>query len=115
MAYKVQRSVDCIHDLELIFEHLINSFTGLGEPLDDAFSKAEERIFRIEDEMDQLIRAPFQGTLMKDVLPSLRRVTKNRAIYYFVPDVQTETIVVLAVFFGGQDHIFHMLNRLLKG
>jgi toxin ParE1/3/4 len=56
---------------------------------------------------------PFQGTLREDLLAGLREVTKQNAIIYFISDAQSETVRVLAVFFGGQDHRRHMLLRLL--
>jgi plasmid stabilization system protein ParE len=65
--------------------------------------------------MEQLGRAPFLGTLREDIMPGLRRVTKNSAIYYFRTDEARECVDVLAVFFGGQDHQRRMLMRLMEG
>ena len=48
------------------------------------------------------------------LLPGLRHVTIERAIYWFdVPEAE-RTVRVLAVFFGGQDDVRHMLERLLS-
>ena len=38
----------------------------------------------------------------------------RRAIYWFDVDEGRRTVRVLAVFFGGQDHIRRMLIRLLE-
>lgn len=62
--------------------------------------------------MERLGAAPFQGTLLPDLMPDLRRVTKDRAIFYFRVFETAKQIQILAVFFGGQDHQMHMLRRL---
>jgi hypothetical protein len=46
---------------------------------DEAFEWASARIRSIEDDMEALGRAPFQGTLWPDLLPDLRWVTRDRA------------------------------------
>ena len=112
MAYRVLRSKDSTKDLALIFEHLVESYVQLGDVAETALERAAARIRSIEDEMEALGRAPRQGTLLPDLLPGLRRVTKSRAIFYFTLDEQAEELRVLAVFFGGQDHQRHMLKRL---
>ena len=38
----------------------------------------------------------------------------GRSIYRFDIDESGETVRVLAVFFGGQDHVRHMMARLLQ-
>ena len=63
--------------------------------------------------MLSLGEAPHQGTLRADLLPGLRSVTKDRAIFYFDIDDDRRTVRILAVFFGGQDHTRRMLMRLL--
>ncbi len=52
---------------------------------------------------------------MPELLPGLRRVTKNQAIFHFDVDDGEKTLRVLAIFFGGQDHQRHMLKRLVSG
>ena len=37
----------------------------------------------------------------------------DRAIYWFDVDEAARKVRILAVFFGGQDHVRHMLVRLL--
>ena len=59
--------------------------------------------------------APFQGTLRDDLMPGLRQVTKNRAIFYFLVDEAAGQVRVLATFFGGQDHLRRMLARIGRG
>jgi plasmid stabilization system protein ParE len=50
--------------------------------------------------------------LREDLRPGLRQVTKHRAVFYFTVDEAAERVRVLAVFFGGQDHLGLMLRRL---
>ena len=44
----------------------------------------------------------------------MRHLSIGRAIYWFDLDDGRETVQVLAVFFGGQDHVRHMMARLLE-
>lgn len=62
---------------------------------------------------DRLERFPLRGTARDDILPGLRFLTVARAIYWFDVDETARKVRILAVFFGGQDHIRHMLVRLL--
>jgi plasmid stabilization system protein ParE len=112
MAYKVMRSEEADHDLELIFDHLVESYVTFGEPLPDAFDTAIKRIAAIETDMEDLSRAPYQGTLHRNIRPNLRHIAKNQAVFYFEVDDEDLSIRILAVFFGGQDHQRHMLKRL---
>ena len=50
--------------------------------------------------------------MSKEIGDGLRHVTKNRAVIYFDVYEATQSIRVIAVFFGGQDHQRHMLKRL---
>ena len=112
MAYEVVRSRGSDRDLELIFDHLAETYGLLGDTPRDAFDRAAARLRAIEDDMEGLGRTPFQGTLRPDLMPGLRQVTKTRAIFYFRVDEAARHVEVLAVFFGGQDHLAHMLRRI---
>lgn len=57
--------------------------------------------------------APHRGERHEDILPGLRHLTINRAIYWFEVNPRDETVRILAVFFGGQDHVRHMLAKLI--
>ena len=46
-------------------------------------------------------------------MPGLRHLTIDRAIYWFDVNEAEQRVRVLAIFFGGQDHVRHMLTRLL--
>ncbi len=113
MAYRVERAVETDADLEAICDFLIEAYMQFGDTRDEALERAAERIEKIEDVMATLGAAPHQGTKRDDLLPGLRSVTKDRAIYYFDVDDDARRVRVLAIFFGGQDHRRAMLKRLL--
>lgn len=104
MAFEVMRSTQFDDDLDLIHDHLIEAYMGLGDAFTDAFERSASRIEAIETDMEALARSPYQGTLSPEIAPELRHVTRNRAIFYFQVDEERQIIMVLAVFFGGQDH-----------
>lgn len=112
MVSKVELSEESEIDLKQIFDHLVEAYTQLGETLEDAFHQASERVRCIRSDIFGLGKAPYQGTLSKEIGDGLRHVTKNRAIIYFDVYETTRTVQVIAVFFGGQDHRRHMLKRL---
>lgn len=115
MVYKVIRSREANRDLELIFDHLSQAYLALGDNVSEALALAEQRLRGIQEDMRALGRAPYQGTLSEEVAPGLRHVTKNRTIFYFQVNDEAETVRVLAIFFGGQDHRRHVQARLRPG
>lgn len=112
MVFEVKLSEEGEADLNQIFDYLVDAHMKLGEPLEDAFEQASQRIRRIRSDIFGLATAPYQGTLRPEIAQGLRHVTKNRAIIYFDVHETTRIIQVIAVFFGGQDHLRHMLKRL---
>ena len=111
-VYEVIRSVRCDEDLELIFDHLINAYQELGDAPHVALDRAAIRLVGIENDLARLGDVPFQGTLEPQIMKGLRHVTKNQAVFYFTTDETDETVRVLGVFFGGQDHRRHILSRI---
>ncbi len=91
------------------------AYIGLGDSVETAFKRAHARVQRIKAEMRDLARTPHQGTLHPHILPGLRNVTKDRAIFYFTVDDERAIVRVLAVFYGGQDHQRAMLLRAAGG
>ncbi len=112
MAYRVQRSEDTDRDLQAIYRFLVESFVSFGEARADAHEQAPRRLEQIERAMEGLGAAPHQGTLRPEVAAGLRSVTKDRAVFYFDVDDEARLISVVAIFFGGQDHLRLMLKRL---
>ena len=117
MKFTIEFSVDAERDFELIFDHLFESYRDFGENIEEALAHAARRIDAIRRSANQLCMAPHRGTLHEDMLPGLRHIAIDRAIYWFQvheeEGMDEGRVRVLAVFFGGQDHIRHMLARLL--
>lgn len=99
-------------DLDLIFDHLVESYIRLGEAPADAVSAAANRVSAIKADMNAIARAPYQGTLVNHLAAGVRSVTKNKAIFYFEINDAAQIVLILAIFFGGQDHQRHMVKRL---
>ncbi len=102
-------------DFELIFDHLIRSYQEFGDDFGTAFERGERRIRNIQSTAKNLAKVPFQGTLRPDILPDLRFVRHDKAVFWFVAQEEQQIVQILAVFFGSQDHIRNMLARLLSG
>ncbi len=112
--FRLERSPQATRDLKAILRFLIKSHRGFGERFDGAKERASKRVLQIEAAMEKLARLPKQGTLLPKLMPGLRRVTKDRAVFYFIIDEEPRIVRVLAVFFGGQDHQSEMLKRLAR-
>ena len=115
MAYHLEFSADAARDFELIFEHLLRSYLEFGERLDSAVDHAGMRISEVRAAAAQILTAPHRGERHDDILPGLRHLSIGRAIYWFDVDEESQAVRILAVFFGGQDHVRHMIRRLLQG
>lgn len=111
--WNVEFSADAENDFELIFDHLVDSYTGFGEEIEEAFEHAVERLRGIRSTTQKLERAPQQGTLRDDIASGIRFVRLDKTVFWFDLDEQRQVVRVLAVFFGAQDHIKHMLTRAL--
>ncbi|MEM1234127.1 MAG: type II toxin-antitoxin system RelE/ParE family toxin [Pseudomonadota bacterium] len=115
MAWRVEFARDADGDLALIFDHLFESYRSFGETADEAAEHAAARIRAIVDGATRLGDTPYIGTLSPDHGPGLRYLRRDGAVIWFTLHEATETLRVLAIFFGGQDHRRHMLLRLLSG
>lgn len=115
MAFRVVRSTACDKDLETIFDYLFLTYRDLGDPVQEALDRAARRVLEVEVALEGLGEVPFQGTLETQIMDRLRHVTKDRAVFYFTVDEASEELRVLAVFFGGQDHRNHLLERIRTG
>lgn len=113
-AYAVEFAADAERDFELIFDFLEESYRSFGESADDAITHAAGRVESIRAKASRLGNAPYRGTLHPQIMPDLRHVTIDYAIYWFLVDDEAMTVRVLAIFFGGQDHVRQMLLRLLR-
>ena len=113
MAYRLEFSAEAERDFGLIFDHLLDSYVGFGEDLKSALDHAEARILEIRAAANSILAIPHRGQRHDDLLPGLRHLAIGRAIYWFDVDDELRIVRILAVFFGGQDHIRHMTTRLL--
>ena len=114
MAFRLEFSAEADRDFGLIFDHLLSSYLGFGESPESALDHAGARVLEIRVAEERILSAPQRGERHDDILPGLRHLAIGRAIYWFDVDEAGETVRVLAVFFGGQDHVRHMMVRLLE-
>ncbi len=115
MAFRLEFSAEAERDFGLIFDHLLESYIGFGERAEIAIDHAEARVLEIRATADRILTAPHRGERHDDILPGLRHLTIDRAIYWFDVIEDKETVRILAVFFGGQGHVRHMVVRLIDG
>ena len=113
MPYRIEFAEASERDLELIFDHLFESYLSFGESTGQALEHAGQRIMGIRAAAERLALFPERGAARDDILPCLRFMVIERAIYWYDVDERARKIRVLAIFFGGQDHIRRMLIRLL--
>ena len=114
MAFRLEFAADAERDFGLIFDHLLRSYLGFGERPESALDHAEARTVEIRAAAERIRDAPNRGERHDDILPGLRHLAIGRAIYWFDVDESRAVVRVLAVFFGGQDHVRHMMARLLQ-
>lgn len=119
MAWRVEFADEAERDLDLIFDHLLESYQEFGEGFEEAFARAEARVRMVRRAADRLGTAPHRGERHDALLPGLRHVTMDRAVYWFevdeaMGDATAGRVRVLAVFWGGQEHTRRMLARLLR-
>ncbi|MDO6728264.1 type II toxin-antitoxin system RelE/ParE family toxin [Cognatishimia sp. 1_MG-2023] len=114
MGWTLNFSADAETDFACIFDHLVESYTAFGEPLESAFQHAENRIWQIREDANRILTAPQRGELQNDILPGCRKLTLGSASFWFVLHDTEQTVQILAIFFGGQDTRRRMLLRLLE-
>ena len=115
MLGEIEFSAEAERDLELLFYHIADSFHEFGENRREAAEQALSRVQSIWDAAERIATEPRRGEAHDDLLPGLRHLTIDKAIYWFHVDEKKGRVGVLAIFYGGQDHQRHMLLRLLKG
>ena len=113
MAFGLEFAAEAERDFGLIFDHLLHSYLDFGESVESALDHAQARIVEFRASAERILTAPHRGERHDDILPGLRHLAIGRAICWFDVDEPRETVRVLAVFFGGQNHVRHMMARLL--
>ena len=114
MAFRLEFSAEAERDFALIFDHLLRSYLDFGEGLEQALEHAGRRVVEIRADAERILSAPHRGERHDDILPGVRHLSMGRAIFWFDVDEPRERVRVLAVFLGGQDHVRHMMARLLE-
>ncbi|MCK0149466.1 type II toxin-antitoxin system RelE/ParE family toxin [Marivita sp. S6314] len=112
MAWTLDDAAAVTSDLDAIFDHLLNSYLGFGDPFEGAFNRANERVGNIYVNRERLLKAPHIGTRHVVKGHTYRHVTIDRAIYWFALDDTAKVLRVLGIFHGGQDHLDRMMSRL---
>lgn len=104
MAHSLAIAEDAERDLLGIFDFLFEAHQTFGLSAEDAFDKAEARVFSIRRDPKALCAMPHRGTLHDDMPPGLRNVTLGRAVVWFDVAEEQALVRVLAVFWDGEDH-----------
>jgi plasmid stabilization system protein ParE len=110
--YRVRRAADVAHDLDLIEEHLVQSYREFGDDLENAVERAAARICEALAYMWTFETHPHRGTEHADVRPGVRTATDKRFVFYFEIDALSFEVRILAIFFGGVDHRRQIMDRL---
>ncbi len=114
MAWTLEFSAAAERDFEQIFDHLYSTYVEFGDSPKSAYALASERVDKIREDAHRMATAPHRGDNRDDILSGVRSLTLNGATYWFDLDDARQEITVLAVFYGGQDQVTHMLRRLLS-
>ena len=114
MAFRLELSAEAERDFGLLFDHLLRSYLGFGERVENALDHAGARVVEIRAGAERILTAPHRGERHDDILLGVRHLAIGRAIYWFDVDEPREAVRVLAVFFGGQNHVRLTMARLLE-
>ncbi len=114
MSWRIEFSEAAERDIEILFEHLADSYQEFGDSRSEAAERAVHRIGQILDNAERIATAPHRGESHDDLITGLRHLTLERAIYWYQADEARRVVSILAVFFGSQDHQRKMLVRLLS-
>jgi plasmid stabilization system protein ParE len=114
MGFRLDFSAAAERDLFLIFDHLFDSYCMFGESPDEALSHAAARVRKIRTSASRICTVPDRGIKHDDLVPGLRHLTIERAIFWYEIDDSEAVVRVPVVFFGGQDHVRRLMLRLLE-
>lgn len=112
--WRVEVSVEALLDLRGIEQHLEESHLDFGESPGTAIERAQRRSDAILERAMRLPETPHIGQRVPQFGAGMRRVTLDRAVYYFTTERLPETVSVVAIFLSGQDHQARMLARGLS-
>ncbi len=110
--YAVLRAANVGRDFARIRKHLIRSYREFGDPKAIATERANVRIGQAFDYMLTFATHPHRGTVHPEIRGRVRHVTAHQFVYYFVVDDDLAEVKILAVFFGGEDHLEQIAEHL---
>jgi plasmid stabilization system protein ParE len=109
--YAIRRKRSVIQDLVIIRRYLIRVYRDLGETKMDAETRAGARLRGAAVYMQSFATYPHRGTAHPDLPGNVRHVTDAEFVYYFALDDEKYEVEILAVFFGGRNHLRHFRER----
>lgn len=110
--YAVRRGANVARDISRIRKHLIRTYQEFGDTKGTATERANSRIREAFDYMLTFATHPHRGTVHPELRDSVRHVTAQQFIYYFEIDDLLAEVRILTVFFGGEDHLEQIAERL---
>lgn len=111
MAFKVVRSEQAKDDLANLYDYLVDSYLSFGTSIEEAVTRTNLRLRETSLTLERLAEFPYRGTVINELGVTIRRFTRNKVIYYFDLDTEDNTVRILSIFFGGQDHETYMHKR----
>ena len=97
-------------DLRAIGRHLRLSYRQFGQSPEEARSASNDRLRRIRRSADRIATAPHRGERHDHLVPGLRHLTLDDAVFYFV--ATDEAVRIVAIFWSGQDHHRIIADRI---
>ncbi|HQT84565.1 MAG: hypothetical protein B7Z58_03630 [Acidiphilium sp. 37-64-53] len=110
--YNVRRAADVTRDLDLIEDHLVETYQALGEDVETSVARAAARIDDALIDLRTFVTHPHRGTGHAKIRPGIRTVTNRNFIFYFEIDDPSSEVRIIAIFFGGVDHGQQITDRL---
>ena len=108
----VLRGTNVGRDLSRIRKHFIRSYQEFGDTKAIATERANARIRAAFDYMLTFAIHPHRGPMHSELRDSVRHVTAQQYVYCFEIDDRLTEVRILAVFFGGEDHLEQIAERL---
>jgi plasmid stabilization system protein ParE len=112
--YLVRRAASVTRDLAAIRQHLISSYEEFGDTRQAATGRATVRLREAFDYMQTFASHPHRGTVHPELQAGIRHVTHRNFVFYFEIEEQGAEVKILAVFFGGSDHLRQIVGRFAK-
>ncbi|CAO3351713.1 type II toxin-antitoxin system RelE/ParE family toxin [Azospirillum palustre] len=110
--YEVRYAPIVTRDFEHIVDYLVQAYLELGDDAQRATERAARRIIEATDYLRTFTAYPHRGTEHPEIQPGIRTVTSNKFIFYFSVDDSLAEVLIVAVFFGGVNHLQQIVDRL---